>query len=142
MKILALTQGRATVLPGEFSDCFNLQNITIPKTVIMLGSQSFYNCQSLTEIIIPENVTTIGAQAFYGCSSMESVEFPSAVTQIEEEAFAGCDNANITLNVVNDITISDKSSYTVADKNVKLTDNKQFAQSIRAMRTDPCPVRR
>ena len=42
------------VLYGSFDGCISLTSITIPSSVVTIGS-SFYNCSSLTSIIVDEN---------------------------------------------------------------------------------------
>ena len=46
---------------------------TIPSSVTIIGSFSFYDCASLTSITIPRSVTSIGGSAFASCSSLAAI---------------------------------------------------------------------
>ena len=73
-----------------FSKCSSLTSITIPDSVISLGTNAFSRCTNLTSITIGSSVTTIGEAAFHKCSSLTSVSLPSSVTNIGGVAFIDC----------------------------------------------------
>lgn len=50
-----------------------LTSVTIPSSVISIGSQAFRNCMSLTSITIGSSVTSIGDYAFDGCTSLTTI---------------------------------------------------------------------
>ena len=74
----------------SFSYCYSLTKITIPSSVITIGSNAFYSCYSLANVIIPSNVTSIPSSMLYGCYSLLNVIIPSNVTSINTYAFAQC----------------------------------------------------
>ena len=81
---------------------FELEKITIPDSVTVLGDYAFSRCAGLTSINIPSNVTSIGSNAFNGCIGLTSINIPSSVTSIENYAFYGCiglTSINIPSNV-------------------------------------------
>ncbi len=55
-----------------FCDCSGLSSITIPNSVISIGSSAFRG-SGLTSIEIPNSVTSIGGSAFYDCSVLANV---------------------------------------------------------------------
>jgi hypothetical protein len=65
-------------------------SITLPNSVISIGSDAFYYCSGLTSITIPSSVTFIGDSAFSNCNGMTSVTIPSSVTSIGDYAFEDC----------------------------------------------------
>jgi len=58
--------------PGAISGA-----VTLPASVIEIGSQTFMYCAGITSITIPASVTKIGGSAFSGCTSLTSVTFGS-----------------------------------------------------------------
>jgi hypothetical protein len=52
---------------------FGIPIITIPNTVITIGSQAFRGCTSLASIAIPSSVTNISPDAFSDCTSMTMI---------------------------------------------------------------------
>ena len=79
-----------TVIAGDAFHSSNLISITIPSSVISIGSNAFVNCTNLESVIISEGVRSIEFQAFAGCPSLESITIPSSVTCIGKNAFTGC----------------------------------------------------
>lgn len=64
-----------------FLDCYNLENITLPKSIKDISIGAFQNCASLKSITIPENVDRVYNDSFNGCTSLESVTFAGSSTQ-------------------------------------------------------------
>ena len=75
---------------SAFSGCSGLTSVTIPDSVMSIGSSAFSGCSSLTSVTILDSVTSIGSSAFSGCSSLTSVTIPDSVTSIGSSAFFGC----------------------------------------------------
>ena len=72
---------------GAFSNCRDLDTISIPNSIVCIGDRAFENCIWLSKIIIPETVTTIGASAFAYCG-LKSIDIPNSVTSIGDRAFS------------------------------------------------------
>ena len=70
-----------------FSDNTNLTAVTLPESVVTLGSDAFSGCQSLKTIKIPSKVTAIPDRCFVSCSSLENVTIPEGVTTLGLYAF-------------------------------------------------------
>lgn len=60
---------------GAFADCTAIVRITLPQTLLSIGSDAFRGCSKLTEIRIPDAVQSIGLGAFVGCTSLQGVHF-------------------------------------------------------------------
>jgi len=86
-----------TRIEGEAFQNKNFIKVTIPNSVISIGSKAFYNCASLTSVIIPNSVISIEAYAFNGCNSLTSITIPNSVTNIDHSTFSG--NKLTTINV-------------------------------------------
>ncbi len=82
---------RVYSIGSAFRLCKNLSSVTIPASVILIGSNAFFACSSLKTIAIPEKVISIGSSAFSGCSSLTSIVIPNSVTSIGEYAFENCE---------------------------------------------------
>jgi hypothetical protein len=117
-----------------FSDC-SFASITLPESVIYIGSNAFSNCKNLTSFKIPSLVTVISDNAFADCSNLSSlpgigssdlstigsyafkglkitsIVIPASVTTIGEGAFKDC--ASLT-----NVTFADGSLLTTLSPNV------------------------
>ena len=80
-----------------FSDNTNLTAVTLPESVVTLGSDAFSGCQSLKTIKIPSKVTAIPDRCFVSCSSLENVTIPEGVTTVGLYAFSNCRFKTLTL---------------------------------------------
>lgn len=71
--------GRKVTSIGKycFSDCRNLEHVSIPGTVQTIEGSSFYLCLSLTEFTIPESVSVIADDAFFDCYRLKSFNVSS-----------------------------------------------------------------
>lgn len=75
---------------GSFSRAEKLKEIRIPDSVTSISSSAFSGCTGLQEIIIPSRVTYIGSGAFFGCTGLESVNIPDQITRISSNTFSYC----------------------------------------------------
>jgi hypothetical protein len=73
-----------------FAFCDHLSNVTLPDSLVWIGSSTFSYCHALTSITIPNNVRNIGDQTFFGCTSVTNVTIGKSVMSINTEAFAYC----------------------------------------------------
>ena len=72
-----------------FKNCKGLTNITIPSSVVNIGTDAFAN-SGLTTIELPSSITSIGFGLFLACSDLVSVKIPLSVQSIGESAFVDC----------------------------------------------------
>ena len=70
-----------------FRECKNLQSVTIPNSVVTIGSCAFAKCSSLRNITIPNSVTYIGYVAL-GLCSFQEISIPNSVKTLGMYAFA------------------------------------------------------
>lgn len=87
---VTLPDGVTTIVEAAFKGCKNLKNVVLPKSVTSLGWSTFAECTSLTSIVIPDGVTYLGNSSFWGCSSLTSVELPNSLKSIGSWAFCDC----------------------------------------------------
>ena len=93
-----------------FLECSSLKDINIPNGLTTIEGSTFAHCVSLTSLTIPNNITTIGEGAFTDCNSLTSLTIPSNVTTIGDGAFSGCDNLT-SINIPNGITAIEDSTF-------------------------------
>lgn len=84
-----------TIGPHAFGDCEKLTNLKMPDTVESFGSMAFYGCVKLRKLTIPKSLVTIGSAAFCNCSGLESVDLrhlkdDGCLRQISTQSFQGC----------------------------------------------------
>lgn len=63
-----LGSGVQEICMQAFQECRNLENLTLPDSLLTVGEKAFRGCTSMTEIVIPASVTTMGDDVFEGCS--------------------------------------------------------------------------
>lgn len=87
---VSIPEGIKVLGNGVFANWRNLRKVTIPDSVTKIEYGAFYWCTSLTDIIIPNGVIEIGFDAFRGCKSLTSISIPDSVTSIGQCAFYDC----------------------------------------------------
>lgn len=64
----------------DFKNCTKLVGISLPETLVVVGSEAFSGCTSLKSVAIPSSVTLISSSAFSGCSSLKQATFADTKT--------------------------------------------------------------
>ncbi|EDR27619.1 hypothetical protein, conserved [Entamoeba dispar SAW760] len=73
-----------------FSECFNLRFVPFPPSVHQIERFAFSRCSSLTTVIIPSSITNIGEGCFNECCQLERLFLSSNLTIIGNDCFSGC----------------------------------------------------
>lgn len=88
---------------GAFSG-IGIASITIPNSVLTIGSYAFSGCQNLASITFEENtqLSEIGFDTFSYCTSLVNITIPDSVTTIGNQAFSGSglNSVDISANVI------------------------------------------
>ncbi len=74
---------------GAFFDCFQLSNVSITGSSLIIGECAFENCTLLRTLSL-KGVKEIGKRAFNGCICLNSVSITSGTTVIGQNAFLNC----------------------------------------------------
>ncbi len=80
-----------TIYNGAFSNCENIENITLGNDVTGIGDYAFQNCKGLTSFTIPDSVTSVGRNVFEGCDDLIKTE--NGVKYVDKWAVK-CDTIN------------------------------------------------
>ena len=67
-----------------------IQHITIPSDIEVIGEKAFENCSLLESVEMPPSITNIEDYAFAGCSSLKTIDLPPGVIHIGIGAFRDC----------------------------------------------------
>ena len=65
----------------------NLTSITIPNSVITIGTYTFYNCAGIRNLQMSNKVESIGAHCFEDCRRINYISLPATLTHIGTDAF-------------------------------------------------------
>lgn len=114
-----------------FIGCTGLTSVTIPNSVISIGSSAFDGCRSLTSVTIPESITTINSYTFTSCSALTSITIPESVKSIGEGAFRWSGITSVTIpesvTTIGENAFQDCSNLT----SVKVESNAIMSRSLR-----------
>ena len=85
---------------SAFSECKNLESVTLSKGLEKIGENAFYNCDSLQSIEIPKSLKDVYATydsidtpngVFNECDNLKTIAFEEGSTVIADALFRGCD---------------------------------------------------
>lgn len=79
--------GTKAITKYAFSGYLDIESVTIPDTVVVIGESAFYSCTSLKTVTMGDSVTTIGSHAFGSCISLENITFSESLTDVGSKAF-------------------------------------------------------
>ena len=66
----------------------NLEKVSLPKSIKVIGISAFEGCPALKSIVIPGSVEVIKDSAFSQCKALETVTIEQGVTEIKGYAFS------------------------------------------------------
>ncbi len=81
---------RAGFFSGAFNKRIMITEIIIEDGLTEIPESAFASCEQLTKITIPASVIKIGSNAFSGCSSLKEVSFSEGLQVLENTAFRHC----------------------------------------------------
>ncbi|MBO5716197.1 MAG: leucine-rich repeat protein [Clostridia bacterium] len=80
------------IYENAFKDCTNIISVSIPSSVLTIGTEAFSGCISLETVSITEGLTGIQSKAFYNCDSLKQINVPNSIENISKDSFEDCDN--------------------------------------------------
>lgn len=103
------------VLNHCFSECKQLEEINLPKSLREILQWSFSETKLKGTISIPDNdnLISIDYSSFYNCKNIKTIIIPDNITIIEEQAFSGCTGLEeIYVKATTPPTIKNVSAFT------------------------------
>ncbi len=87
---VSLPKSVVSIGTGAFNECAKLAKVTIPAGgLTSIGEKAFFKCGLLSSIALPYGLTSIGAEAFSECAKLTAAVLPDTLTSIGKEAFFG-----------------------------------------------------
>ena len=109
--ILILPSSIETIEDYAFSNCVNLEDVSLSSSVKEIGSNAFQGCNNLTSFAMESSsMNEIKDYAFDGCSGLTSVKISSNITRIGKCAFRNCTGLT-SLNIPNSVKTIDKEAF-------------------------------
>lgn len=134
-------KGTRVISSNAFETCKKLTSVSIPGSVVNIGTEAFSGCVKLNKITMKKGTKKIQERAFYNCKKLTSINIPDTVTTMEDEVFynTGIKTIKLPENLKNfsgklfygsdisKIKDSSKNKYiTVIDGNIYSKDKKTF----------------
>lgn len=85
---VSLPEGLTTIHGGAFDGCEYLTDITLPQSLLEIGSSTFANT-GLTSLTIPNGVTRLGQNILHGNTKVKEVTVPGSVTTMDSHYYSG-----------------------------------------------------
>ncbi|MBL9126487.1 MAG: leucine-rich repeat domain-containing protein, partial [Verrucomicrobiales bacterium] len=85
-------EGIVRIGSDAFSDCDEVDAVTLPSTLRVIERSAFLGCGKLSDMTIPDGVTILGELAFYECTHLTNVTIGENVASMGNHAFSGCTN--------------------------------------------------
>lgn len=87
---IEIKDGTTSIAGGAFQNCYeSLISISLPSTLVKIGTSAFNGCSELKELEIPNSVVEIGDGAFGG-TGLTSITIPKSVEKIGNNPFYSC----------------------------------------------------
>lgn len=84
---ITIKEGTRLIAGHALHACELITSVSIPNSVISIGSFAFYGCKKIKAIDIPKSVKSIGEHAFSFCTSLSAFTIPDSVKSIGISAF-------------------------------------------------------
>lgn len=90
IKHLIVNEGVTGFCKGAFRNCTELEDISLPSTMLEISEDAFLNCSSLKSVEFKGSLKTIGDFAFYDCPSLEKVTLNDGLETLGHNCFEDC----------------------------------------------------
>ncbi|MCQ2469725.1 MAG: leucine-rich repeat domain-containing protein [Ruminococcus sp.] len=109
LESVSLPSSLTLISDSVFRNDKKLTQITIPSSVVQINQCAFMNT-GLTEIVVPDSVTEMEWAVFAECADLKKAVLPSKLTYIESSMFRDCPQLE-SVNVPASVTKIDYSAF-------------------------------
>ena len=96
---------KVTIINDEaFSGNTKMQTVSLPDSLVGIGSDAFRGCTNIKKIEIPKSVKWLGYDVFGGCKKLYQIVFSDNIIDIDGGCFSKYSNDSLTI-------IAPKNSY-------------------------------
>lgn len=88
---VSLPESVMSIGSGAFFNCLSLKKVSLPDKLTEIKSSTFGECKMLSDISLPSSITVIGSGAFENCKSLERLTIPQGLKILESRCFCGCE---------------------------------------------------
>ena len=112
------------ILSNTCRNCQQLENVVIDGNIETFYDNVFRGCTSLKTFTIPESTVKLGKGLFQDCSSLDEIEIPGNITVVEDSCFANCTSLS-KINIPDNIITLGNGAFTgcTSLKTVTLSEN-------------------
>ena len=102
IKTVSMEEGVTSIGDYAFWGFQDMESLSIPKSIEVIGKNSIEDCFSLTSIAIPENVEFIGYDALHNCTSLVYIEWLAKDCKFNDNGMSPLfsDNLDMTTMVI------------------------------------------
>lgn len=97
LESISLPNGLKVIGDEVFYECRKLTSITIPDTVTTIGDAAFWDNAALSSVSLGRNVKFLGYRAFMHCTALRSIHLPSSLQTIDGACFEGAGLESVTV---------------------------------------------
>ena len=86
----SVPEGVERIEAKAFYNLKNLSDVSLPSTLVYIGTCAFAHCEKLRTLALPQNLRELGGQVFSGCSGLETASVPEGVSKLSYCTFKEC----------------------------------------------------
>ena len=90
--VIGLEESETMKTFNGFGGCSNLEDITIPPNIEVIGTGALSGCKKISKIKLPDSCWSIASFAFNECENLKYIEIPANTELVSTNAFKGCKN--------------------------------------------------
>lgn len=134
-KKVVIPEGKTEINSSAFARG-GVTHVTIPASVVEIGSRAFFFCDSLEKVVFTEGsqIKRIGPDAFYNCEELAYFNLPEGIEEIDLSAFVSCpllSSLNIPKSVKTIYPIEVLSTYdNLHFKEIKVAEGNEYYKDI------------